>query len=190
MFDGPSTVNIDWTGRGLVLDLCSAVYHDADALRLVMIAAAGWLQAYLATPMGTTVPRRVQVIEEAWAVLGDTLCARYLQGCYKLSCSFGVANIAVAHRISDLRAQADDGTAAAKIAMALLRHPDRAVPPSTRPDRRSQDAPRSHRRRSVRAQRAATRPVALESRRPYCRGSARHRAHERHICDTDTNLAI
>jgi hypothetical protein len=119
MFDGASTVRIDWKGRGLVLDL-SAIYHDADALRLVMIAAAGWLQAYLATPAATTVPRRVQVIEEAWALLGDTLCARYLQGCYKLSRSFGVANIAVAHRISDLRAQADDGTAAAKIAMALL----------------------------------------------------------------------
>jgi len=119
MFDGPSTVHVDWNGRGLVLDL-SAVYHDADALRLVMIAAAGWLQAYLATPMGTTVPRRVQVIEEAWAVLGDPMTARYLQGCYKLSRSFGVANLAVAHRIGDLRAQADDGTAAAKIAMALL----------------------------------------------------------------------
>ena len=119
MFDGRSTVHVDWTGRGLVLDL-SAVYHDAEALRLVMIAAAGWLQAYLATPMGTTVPRRVQVIEEAWAVLGDPMTARYLQGCYKLSRSFGVANLAVAHRIGDLRAQADDGTASAKIAMALL----------------------------------------------------------------------
>jgi hypothetical protein len=119
MFDGRSTVAIDWSGRGLVLDL-SAVYHDPDALRLVMIAATGWLQAYLAAPDGEDVPRRVQVIEEAWAITGDLVTARYLQGCYKLSRSYGVANIAVVHRISDLRAQADDGSAAAKIAMGLL----------------------------------------------------------------------
>lgn len=191
MFDGPSTVNIDWTGRGLVLDL-STVYHDADALRLVMIAAAGWLQAYLATPMGTTVPRRVQVIEEAWAVLGDTLCARYLQGCYKLSRSFGVANIAVAHRISDLRAQADDGTAAAKIAMALLADTQTRVLFRQAPDQTAEaktllgltDAEASvltalPRGRSL--WKVAGRTAVVQ----HVIG-----AHERHICDTDTNLAI
>ncbi len=191
MFDGPSTVNIDWTGRGLVLDL-SAVYHDADALRLVMIAAAGWLQAYLGTPMGTTVPRRVQVIEEAWAVLGDTLCARYLQGCYKLSRSFGVANIAVAHRISDLRAQADDGTAAAKIAMALLADTQTRVLFRQAPDQTAEaktllgltDAEASvltalPRGRSL--WKVAGRTAVVQ----HVIG-----AHERHICDTDTNLAI
>lgn len=191
MFDGTSTVNIDWTGRGLVLDL-SAIYHDAEALRLVMIAAAGWLQAYLATPMGTTVPRRVQVIEEAWAVLGDTLCARYLQGCYKLSRSFGVANIAVAHRISDLRAQADDGTAAAKIAMALLADTQTRVLFRQAPDQTAEakallgltDAEASvltalPRGRSL--WKVAGRTAVVQ----HVIG-----AQERALCDTDTNLAI
>ena len=121
MFDGPSTIQVDWTGRGVVLDL-SAVHSDADALGLVMIAATAWLQAVLA-PAGRAPddgPRRLQVIDEAWALLGNERTARYLQACWKLCRSYGVANIAVAHRISDLRAQADDGTATAKLGAGLL----------------------------------------------------------------------
>lgn len=119
MFDGPSTTRLDWSGRGVVLDL-SAVHQDPEALTLVMIAATAWLQALLAAPEGAQVPRRYQVLEECWALLGNERTAKYLQSCYKLSRAYGVANVAVAHRISDLRAQADDGTTAAKVAMGLL----------------------------------------------------------------------
>ena len=119
MFDGPSTTSVDWSGRGVVIDL-SSVHQDPEALTLVMIAATAWLQALLAAPEGATVPRRYQVLEECWALLGSERTAKYLQSCYKLSRAYGVANIAVAHRISDLKAQADDGTAAAKVAMGLL----------------------------------------------------------------------
>jgi hypothetical protein len=115
----PSTQHVDWTGRGIVIDL-SAVHHDQDALTAVMIPATGWLQALLATPESDHVPRRVQVLEEIWALLGTTRVARYLQSCQKLARTYGVANISVAHRIADLRAQADDGTAANKIAAGLL----------------------------------------------------------------------
>jgi type IV secretory pathway VirB4 component len=119
MFDGQSTVNIDWSGRGLVLDL-SAVHQDPEALTLVMMAATAWLQALLAAPEGVAVPRRYQILEECWALLGGERTAKYLQSCWKLSRAYGVVNIAVAHRISDLRAQSDDGTTAAKVAMGLL----------------------------------------------------------------------
>jgi len=119
MFDGPSTVQVDWSGRGMVLDL-STVFHDRDALTLVMIAATAWLQALLATPEGEHTPRRIQVLDEAWALLTDERTARYLQRCWKLCRSYGVANIAVAHRLSDLRSGADDGAATAKVAMGLL----------------------------------------------------------------------
>ena len=119
MFDGPTTTSVDWSGRGVVIDL-SAVHQDPEALTLVMIAATAWLQALLAAPEGADVPRRYQVLEECWALLGSERTAKYLQSCYKLSRAYGVANVAVAHRISDLRAQADDGSSAAKVAMGLL----------------------------------------------------------------------
>lgn len=115
MFDGASTVSIDWDGPGVVLDL-SAVPVDSEALPLVMVAATGWLSQLLSR----SGPRRIQVIDEAWALLANLATARYLQTCFKLGRTYGVANIAVAHRPSDLGAQADDGTATAKIAAGLL----------------------------------------------------------------------
>jgi hypothetical protein len=118
MFDGPSTVRIDWRGRGVVIDL-SAVHQDPDALAVVMIPATAWLQALMADPRPDA-PRKVQVIEECWAMLRQERVAFYLQSCWKLCRAYGVANIAVAHRLSDLRSQADDGTATAKVAMGLL----------------------------------------------------------------------
>ncbi|MBW3613714.1 MAG: ATP-binding protein [Actinobacteria bacterium] len=126
MFDGPSTVRVDWSGRGLVLDL-SSVRHNHAALALVMIATTGWLQSALAVPEGGETPRRYQVVDEAWALLGDVRTAQYLQGCWKLCGAYGVANIAVTHRLSDLRSQADDGTTTAKVAMGLLADTDTRV---------------------------------------------------------------
>jgi type IV secretory pathway VirB4 component len=116
MFDGPTTLRLDWSGPGIVIDL-SCVHHDPDALALVMVAASSWLQAVMARPDG---PPRLQVLDEAWSLLASERTSRYLQSCWKLGRSYGVANLAVVHRLSDLRAQADDGTAAAKTAEGLL----------------------------------------------------------------------
>ena len=56
----------------------------------------------------------MQVIDEAWAAVRHG--AGYFQSSLKLSRTYGVATVLVCHRPSDLTAQADDGTAAAKIA--------------------------------------------------------------------------
>lgn len=116
MFDGQTNVNLDWSGPGVVLDL-SAVHHEPEALTLVMLATTAWLQAVLARTDG---PPRLQVLDEAWSLLASERTSRYLQSCWKLGRAYGVANLAVVHRLSDLRAQADDGTAAAKVSMGLL----------------------------------------------------------------------
>jgi hypothetical protein len=116
MFDGPTNVNLDWNGPGIVIDL-SAVHHDQEALTLVLLATQAWLQAIMSGPGG---PQRIQVLDEAWALLGTERTAKYLQACWKLSRAYGVANLAIVHRISDLRAQADDGSSASKVSMGLL----------------------------------------------------------------------
>ena len=83
MFNGPSTVRVNWGGRGLVLDL-SAVHHDPSALTLVMVAATGWLQAAMAVPDGIETPRRVQVVDEAYALLREARVALHFQSSIKL----------------------------------------------------------------------------------------------------------
>jgi len=113
MFDGPTTVRPD--RRGVVIDL-SGVHHDPAALAVVLAATMTWLQGVLVSADGP----RLQVLDEAWAVLSREPTVRFLQASWKLSRAYGVANVAVVHRCSDLHAQSDDATAAAKIASGLL----------------------------------------------------------------------
>jgi len=115
MFDGPTTVSVDWEhGPGIVLDL-SAVYGNNEALALVIAAATHWLSGAL---RGRRNRRSVQVIDEAWAAVRHG--AGYFQSSLKLSRAHGVATVLVCHRPSDLTAQSDEGTASAKIAAGLL----------------------------------------------------------------------
>ncbi|MGQ0433180.1 MAG: hypothetical protein ACT452_12320, partial [Microthrixaceae bacterium] len=115
MFDGPTTVHVDWTnGPGFVIDL-SAVYGDDDALPLVMLAATSWLAAVLQRDSDRRV---LQVIDEAWAAVRHG--ARHFQGSLKLSRTYGVSTWLICHRPADLTAQSDDGTAIAKISAGLL----------------------------------------------------------------------
>src|SRR2546421_6679850 len=83
----------------------------------VMLPATAWLQTVLRRAGG---PPRLQVLDEAWSLLASERTSRYLQACWKLGRSYGVANVAIVHRLSDLRSQADDGTATAKVSMGLL----------------------------------------------------------------------
>jgi hypothetical protein len=116
MFDGPTSRGIDLGGPLVVLDL-SAVYHSA-ALGVLMTCATAWLQSALRE-------RSVDggvflVVDEAWAVLANLSVARWLQSSWKLSRAFGVANVAVVHRLSDLTAAGSFDSEQVRLAEGLL----------------------------------------------------------------------
>ena len=118
MFDGPTTVRVDWdNGPGVVLDL-SAVFEDREALPLVMMAATSWLQSAMTALRGER--RGLLVDDEVWALLENEWTVKHLQARLKLCRHWGICNILVCHKLSDLKAQAADGTAAAKVAAGLL----------------------------------------------------------------------
>ena len=98
MFDGPTTPGLRLDGPLVVLDL-SAVYHS-PALGVLMACATAWLQAAVE---GTHRNRIIVVVDEAWAILSNLGVARWLQSSWKLSRALGVSNMAVLHRLSDLR---------------------------------------------------------------------------------------
>jgi hypothetical protein len=117
MFDGPTTIDLDWdTTPGIVLNL-SAVLEHPRALKLVMIAAAGWLQALMHGERGRL---KLNVWDESYKALGIPAMVSYLQDAFKVGRQFGTANILIMHALSELRAQLDDGAAAVKQAEALL----------------------------------------------------------------------
>lgn len=119
MFDGTTTPGLDLSGPLVVLDL-SALYNSA-ALGVLMACATAWLQAHLARAAGGPANGHVLVVvDEAWAVLADLGVARWLQASWKLSRAYGVANVAVLHRLSDLHAVGSAGSEQVGLAQGLL----------------------------------------------------------------------
>lgn len=125
MFDGPTSEGLDLSGAFVALDL-SALY-SSPALGVLMACATAWLQAALARQarpvqghLDTAGVRVLVVVDEAWAVLANLGVARWLQASWKLSRAHGVANVAVLHRLSDLRSVGAAGSEQVGLATGLL----------------------------------------------------------------------
>lgn len=118
MLDGSSTVRLDSSAQGVIVDV-SAVF-GSDAIGPVMTCVGAWL----ARINGEGTGRRILVLDEAWALLGRVATTRWLQSTAKLARSLGVQLILVTHRLSDLTSQADSGSEAARQAEGLLADTD------------------------------------------------------------------
>jgi type IV secretory pathway VirB4 component len=115
MFDGPTTPGLRLDGPLVELDL-SAVYHS-PAHGVLMACAASWLQSAIRAQHRN---RILLVVDEAWAILSNLGVARWLQTSWKLSRALGVANMAVLHRLSDLRSVGTEGSEQVGLAEGLL----------------------------------------------------------------------
>lgn len=115
MFDGRTSSKVDLSAPVVVIDL-SQVY-SSPALPLIMTCATGWMQSAL---VSANAVKRILVVDEAWAVLHEQATARWLQATFKLSRSLGVSNVAVVHRVSDLRAVGQEGSVPQSLSTGLL----------------------------------------------------------------------
>jgi hypothetical protein len=115
MFDGQTTAGLRLDGPLVVLDL-AAVYHS-PALGVLMACASAWLQSAVRARHRN---RIILVVDEAWAILTNLGVARWLQTSWKLSRALGVANVAVLHRLSDLRSVGTEGSEQVSLAEGLL----------------------------------------------------------------------
>jgi hypothetical protein len=114
MFDGRTSPGVSLAGGMVVIDL-SRLYAS-PALGLLMICAVSWLHSAMASGSA----KRLVVLDEAWAVLSHLATARWLQATFKLSRAYGVANVAVVHRLSDLKAAGHEGSQEQRLAEGLL----------------------------------------------------------------------
>ncbi|MGE3138151.1 MAG: ATP-binding protein [Thermoleophilia bacterium] len=115
MFDGPTSPGVDLTAPVVVLDL--SALHGSPALGILMVCVSAWLSGRLALDDTT---KRLVVLDEGWAVLADAATATFLQRSWKLARAYGVANLLVVHRLSDLRTAGPDGSRESRIAEGLL----------------------------------------------------------------------
>ncbi|HWD52462.1 MAG TPA: hypothetical protein VG412_08685 [Acidimicrobiales bacterium] len=115
MFDGPTTPGLRLDASMVVLDL--AAVYNSPALGVLMACATAWLQNAVVAEHRHRV---IVVVDEAWAILSNLGVARWLQASWKLSRALGIANIAVLHRMSDLRSVGASDSEQVGLAEGLL----------------------------------------------------------------------
>jgi type IV secretory pathway VirB4 component len=124
MFDGPTTPSLDTESPAVVLDL-SAVYHSG-ALGILMTCAAAWQRATIAErharadAAGLPAPKVINVADEAWKIIAVPGIGDWLQDSFKRSRAYGVQNLIVLHRLSDLSAAGESGSRDRALAEGLL----------------------------------------------------------------------
>jgi type IV secretory pathway VirB4 component len=121
MFDGPTSPGIDFSGQLVVLDISSLLSRSHQGFAVLLACAVAWIQALIDDLVRAGDPRQVIVIaDEAWRALSEIGVGEWLQSSFKLGRSYGVQNIVVIHRLSDLRAVGSEGSREVRLAEGLL----------------------------------------------------------------------
>jgi type IV secretory pathway VirB4 component len=119
MFDGPTTPGLDLDSRLLVLDLHAV--RDSPAVGILMACATAWMSALLARMAERPSRERlINVADESWKIIQHPGLGEWFQGNFKLARQFGVMNLVVLHKLTDLHAVGDSGSRAARIAEGLI----------------------------------------------------------------------
>jgi hypothetical protein len=154
LFDGPSTVGFHPSLPMLSLDL-SHISGSDQLLGLVMACASARMEGSLADPAGG---QRLVVYDEAWGLLAHPSLLARMQAHWKLSRAWGLANLMIVHRLSDLDAVGDGGQKRDALPKASLATPSRA---SSRTKRTTKPPPRA---RGSRPPRSASSPTLRKAR--------------------------
>jgi hypothetical protein len=131
MFDGKTSPGLDFQAPLVVLDL-SAV-RDHAAVGILVTCAGAFLQGMLAERKraaeeeGAKERQVILVVEEGWRLTGHVGAAEWMRENWKLCRGWGIQNIIVVHRLSDLGASGDEGSREARIADGLLSDADTKV---------------------------------------------------------------
>ena len=116
LFDGHTTHQLDFDAPIQVVDT-SRLAGDDTAVALLMSCASAWMESAISDPSSG---RRLVVYDEAWRMMRVPALVRRMQAHWKLSRAWGIANLAVVHRLSDLGAVGDAGSEAVALARGLL----------------------------------------------------------------------
>ena len=116
MFDGPSTVRFDPTLPMVSLDL-SRVTENSTLISVLMTCASAWMESALLDPHGG---QRWVVYDEAWRLMAHPALLRRMDAHWRLARHYGIANMLIFHKLSDLDNVGDQGSAMRALASSLL----------------------------------------------------------------------
>lgn len=116
LFDGPSTERFDPTLPMLSLDL-SRVAENSALLAVLMTCSSAWMEAALQDPDGG---RRLVVYDEAWRLMSYPSLLARMDAQWRLARHYGIANMLIFHKLSDLENVGDQGSRMRALASSLL----------------------------------------------------------------------
>jgi hypothetical protein len=116
LFDGPSTVRFDPGLPMLSLDL-SRVAENATLTSVLMTCSSAWMESALLDPAGG---RRWVVYDEAWRLMSHPALLRRMDAQWRLARHYGIANLLIFHKLTDLDTVGDKGSAMRALASSLL----------------------------------------------------------------------
>lgn len=116
LFDGPSTVVFDPTLPMISLDL-SRVVENSTLISVLMTCSSAWMEAALLDPNGG---QRWVVYDEAWRLMSHPSLLRRMDAQWRLSRHYGIANLLIFHKLTDLETVGDQGSAMRALASSLL----------------------------------------------------------------------
>ncbi|MEI2713883.1 MAG: ATP-binding protein [Nocardioides sp.] len=116
LFDGPSTVWFDPSLPMISLDL-SRVTENATLVSVLMTCASAWMESALMDPAGG---QRWVVYDEAWRLMSHPALLRRMDAHWRLARHYGIANMLIFHKLSDLDNVGDSGSAMRALASSLL----------------------------------------------------------------------
>ncbi len=116
LFDGPSTVRFDPSLPMVSLDL-SRVAENSTLISVLMTCSSAWMESALADPAGG---QRWVIYDEAWRLMAYPALLRRMDAQWRLARHFGIANMLIFHKLSDLDNVGDSGSAMRALASSLL----------------------------------------------------------------------
>ena len=123
LFDGPSTVRFDPTLPMVSLDL-SRVTENATLISVLMTCSPAWMESALLDPNGG---QRWVVYDEAWRLMSHPALLRRMDAHWRLARHYGIANMLIFHKLSDLDNVGDQGSAMRALAASLLANAETRV---------------------------------------------------------------
>lgn len=116
LFDGPSTVRFDPTLPMISLDL-SRVTENSTLISVLMTCSSAWMESALLDPNGG---QRWVVYDEAWRLMSHPALLKRMDAHWRLARHYGIANLLVFHKLTDLDNVGDQGSAMRALAGSLL----------------------------------------------------------------------
>jgi type IV secretory pathway VirB4 component len=124
MFDGPTSAGLELEAPLVVIDLSEML--DSAAIGILMACAAAWQRAQIvelrrrAEEAGDPGRKIINVLDEGWRFFSHLGAARWLQDAFKHARAYGVQNVIVMHRLSDLQAAGALGSHEVRLAEGLV----------------------------------------------------------------------